>query len=255
VIVEAKDIGKRFADLNLFKNLNFKIEKDSKIALMGANGSGKSVLLKIILEEIKNDTGEMLKSSQLKIGYFSQKIENLNPNNSILEELKLKNPEKDQEIIRTFLGSMLFEGEDVFKKIKNLSIGERVRAAFAVLLLGKFQLLLFDEPLNHLDIESRKIIEKALKNYNGAFVFVSHNRYFIEEIAQEIWQLKEGNLEVFPGSYKQYQKFKKGEYKSGEDLDQEIIQMKKAELYARLEEAVAEEKEKIIRELEALKNK
>jgi len=255
IIVEAKDLTKSFVDLNLFENINFKIEKDSKIALMGANGSGKSVLLKIILDKIKRDSGELLKSSQLKIGYFSQKIENLNPNNSILEELKLKNPDKDQEIIRTFLGSMLFEGEDVFKKIKDLSIGERVRAAFAVLLLGKFNLLLLDEPLNHLDIESREIIEKALKNYNGAYLVVSHNRYFIREIAQEIWQLKGGNLEVFPGSYDQYQKFKKGEYKSGEDLDQEIMQMKKAELYARLEEAALEEKEEIIIELENLDSK
>ncbi len=252
MIVEAKDLTKSFVDLNLFANINFKIEKDSKIALMGPNGSGKSVLLKIILEKIKIDSGELLKSSQLEIGYFSQKIENLNPDNSILEEMKTKNPDKDQEIIRTFLGSMLFEGEDVFKKIKDLSIGERVRAAFAALLLGEFNLLLLDEPLNHLDIESREIIEKALKNYSGAFLVVSHNRYFIKEIAQEICQLKEGNLEIFPGDYNQYQKFKKGEYKSGEDLEQEIIRMKKAELYSRLKDAAAEEKEKIINEIKAL---
>ena len=147
---------------------------------------------------------------------------------------------------------MLFEGKDVFKEIKNLSIGERVRVAFAVLLLGEFNLLLLDEPLNHLDIEAREIIEKALKNYQGAFVVVSHNIYFIEEIAQEIWSLKKGDLEIFPGNYNQYQKFKKGEYKNGQDLTQEIIQMKKAELYARLESAAAEEKDKIINELETL---
>lgn len=255
IIVEAKAIKKTFADLCLFKNLNFKIEKDSKIALMGANGSGKSVLLKIILGEIKRDSGEQIKSSQLKIGYFSQKLENLNPANSILEELKLKNPDKDEEKIRTFLGSMLFEERDVFKKIKDISIGERVRAAFAVLLLGKFNLLLLDEPLNHLDIESKEIIEKALKNYNGSFVVVSHNRYFIKEIAQEIWKLEAGNLEIFPGSYKQYQKLLKGEYKNGEDLDQEILQMKKAELYAKLEEAAESEREEIINELDVLADK
>ncbi|RCW52572.1 ribosomal protection-like ABC-F family protein [Halanaerobium sp. ST460_2HS_T2] len=252
IIVKAKQITKTFSGLNLFQNLNFKIEKDSKIALMGANGSGKSVLLKIILKEMRFDSGEILRSSQLKIGYFSQKIKNLNQNNSILEELKIKNPDKDEEIIRTFLGSMLFEGKDVFKEIKNLSIGERVRVAFAVLLLGEFNLLLLDEPLNHLDIEAREIIEKALKNYQGAFVVVSHNIYFIEEIAQEIWSLKKGDLEIFPGNYNQYQKFKKGEYKNGQDLTQEIIQMKKAELYARLESAAAEEKDKIINELETL---
>lgn len=255
IIVEAKDLTKSFFNLNLFENINFKIKKDSKIALMGPNGSGKSVILKIILGEIEFNSGKLLKSSQLEIGYFSQKIDNLNPKNTILGELKLKNPDKDQEIIRTFLGSMLFEGDDVFKQIKDLSIGERVRVAFAVLLLGKFNLLLLDEPLNHLDIESREIIEKALKNYNGAFVVVSHNRYFIEKIAQEIWKFKGGNLEIFPGSYKQYRKFKKDEYKSGEDLEQEIIQLKKAELYARLEAASAAEKEEVIKELEVLNDK
>ncbi len=254
IIVEAKEITKSFFDINLFKNLNFKIEKDSKIALMGKNGSGKSVLLKIILGELKNDSGKLIKSSQLKIGYFSQKIENLNPDNSLLEELKLKNPDKEQEIIRTFLGSMLFEGEDVFKKIKDLSIGERVRAAFTVLLLGKFNLLLLDEPLNHLDIESREIIEKALKSYNGAFVVVSHNLHFIKEVASEIWQFKDKDLEVFKGDYKEYQKYKNGEYKVGQELDKEITQMKKAELYAKLEEAEEEEKKKIISDLEILNN-
>jgi len=252
VIVEAKEITKSFNDLDLFKKLSFKIEKDSKIALMGPNGSGKSVLLKIILGEEKYNSGELIKSLQLKIGYFSQKIENLNADNSILEELKLKNPDKDQEIIRTFLGSMLFEGEDVFKRIKELSIGERVRVAFAELLLGKFNLLLLDEPLNHLDIESREIIEKALKNYNGAFVVVSHNRYFIKKIAEEIWSFEDRQFQIFKGDYSEYQKLKKGEYKKGKELKQEIIQMKKAELYSRLAEAAAEEKEEIISELEAL---
>ncbi len=95
--------------------------------------------------------------------------------------LNLKNPDKDEEIIRTFLGSMLFEGKEVFKQIKDLSTGEKVRAAFSNLLLGKFNLLLLDEPLNHLDINSRQIIEEALNNYNGAFLAVSHNRYFIKK--------------------------------------------------------------------------
>lgn len=255
IIVEAKDLSKSFADNNLFEDINFKINKDSKIALMGKNGSGKSVLLKIILDEIEASSGKILRSSQLKIGYFSQKIDNLNPENTILEELKLKNPDQDQEIIRTFLGSMLFEGRDVFKRIKDLSLGERVRVVFAVLLLGKFNLLLLDEPLNHLDLESREIIEKALKNYNGALLVVSHNRYFIKELASEIWNFKNNDLEVFKGDYDQYQKFKNGEYKVDQELDKEIIQMKKAELYAKLEAAAVEEKEKIIAELELLTNK
>ena len=252
IIVEAKDLSKSFPNLNLFTDINFRIYKDSKIALLGANGTGKSILLKIILGEINKSSGLIRKSSQLNIGYFSQKLENLDPNKSLLDELKSKNPDKDEEIIRTFLGSMLFEGKEVFKQIKDLSTGEKVRAAFSNLLLGKFNLLLLDEPLNHLDINSRQIIEEALNNYNGAFLAVSHNRYFIKKVASEIWHLDQGGLEIFNGSYDEYEKYKNGNDNSQENLDEIVIKMKRAELLSKLEDAAPQEKEELIRKLNNL---
>ncbi|MBF8435458.1 ABC-F family ATP-binding cassette domain-containing protein [Halanaerobiaceae bacterium Z-7014] len=232
--------------------MNFRIYKDSKIALLGANGTGKSILLKIILGEINKNSGLIKRSGQLKIGYFSQKLENLDPNKSLLDELKSKNPDKDEEIIRTFLGSMLFEGKEVFKQIKDLSTGEKVRAAFSNLLLGKFNLLLLDEPLNHLDINSRQIIEEALNNYNGAFLAVSHNRYFIKKVASEIWHLDQGGLEIFKGSYDEYEKYRGGNVNNQKNLDEIVIKMKRAELLSKLEDAGPQEKEELIIKLNNL---
>lgn len=170
----------------------------------------------------------------------------------MLDELKSKNPDKDEEIIRTFLGSMLFEGKEVFKQIKDLSTGEKVRAAFSNLLLGKFNLLLLDEPLNHLDINSRQIIEEALNNYNGAFLAVSHNRYFIKKVASEIWHLDQGGLEIFKGSYDEYEKYRGGNVNNQKNLDEIVIKMKRAELLSKLEDAGPQEKEELIIKLNNL---
>ncbi len=252
IIVEAKDLGKSFPDLNLFSELNFRIYQDSKIALIGKNGTGKSILLKIILGEINESSGQIIKSSGLNIGYFSQKLENLDPGKTLFEELKDKNPDKEVEVIRTFLGSMLFEGEDVFKQIKDLSTGEKVRIAFALLLLGKYNLLLLDEPLNHLDINSREIIEEALNNYNGAFLAVSHNRYFVKEVAMEIWHLDQDGLEIFKGDYNEYEKYKNVENNKLKEIDKIAVRMRKAELISKLEDATLEKREDIIKELDRL---
>ncbi len=252
IIVEAKDLGKSFPDLNLFSELNFRIYQDSKIALIGKNGTGKSILLKIILGEINESSGQIIKSSGLNIGYFSQKLENLDPGKTLFEELKDKNPDKEVEVIRTFLGSMLFEGEDVFKQIKDLSTGEKVRIAFALLLLGKYNLLLLDEPLNHLDINSREIIEEALNNYNGAFLAVSHNRYFVKEVATEIWHLDQDGLEIFKGDYNEYEKYKNVENNKLKEIDKIAVRMRKAELISKLEDATLEKREDIIKELDRL---
>ena len=252
IIVEAKDLGKSYPDLNLFSELNFRIYQDSKIALIGKNGTGKSILLKIILGEINESSGQIIKSSGLNIGYFSQKLENLDPGKTLFEELKDKNPDKEVEVIRTFLGSMLFEGEDVFKQIKDLSTGEKVRIAFALLLLGKYNLLLLDEPLNHLDINSREIIEEALNNYNGAFLAVSHNRYFVKEVATEIWHLDQDGLEIFKGDYNEYEKYKNVENSKLKEIDKIAVRMRKAELISKLEDATLEKREDIIKELDRL---
>ncbi|MTI59956.1 MAG: ABC-F family ATP-binding cassette domain-containing protein [Firmicutes bacterium] len=188
------------------------------LALMGKNGIGKSLLLKIILGREELTAGEIIRATALDIGYFSQKLVNLHDDYTIIEEIQKKNPDKSDELLRTFLGSMLFKRDDVFKKIKDLSIGERVRVAFTILLLSDANFLLLDEPLNHLDIVSRERIEVALREYPGSFLLVTHDRYFAGETANEIWELSEKGLECFQGNYDDFLKYKKEDYKTGQDI-------------------------------------
>lgn len=185
---------------------------------MGKNGIGKSLLLKIILGREELTAGEIIRATALDIGYFSQKLVNLHDDYTIIEEIQKKNPDKSDELLRTFLGSMLFKRDDVFKKIKDLSIGERVRVAFTILLLSDANFLLLDEPLNHLDIVSRERIEVALREYPGSFLLVTHDRYFAGETANEIWELSEKGLECFQGNYDDFLKYKKEDYKTGQDI-------------------------------------
>ncbi|AZO94493.1 ribosomal protection-like ABC-F family protein [Halocella sp. SP3-1] len=237
IIIQGKGVGKSFQSEPVFKDLNFTISRGSKIALLGKNGIGKTILLKLILGQQNPTTGEIFRTRALEIGYFSQKMANLHGQDTVLKELQEKLPDRSEELIRTFLGSMLFKGEDVFKKIGDLSIGERVRVAFTILLLSKANFLLLDEPLNHLDIVSRERIEAALKEYPGSFLIVTHDRYFARKIANEIWELTNNGLDCFQGNYNDFLKYKQGEFKVGLELEDELIKMKRAELIARLEQA------------------
>lgn len=238
IIIQGKNIAKSFAEQQIFSKLNFQIQATDKIALLGKNGAGKSLLLKIIKGEITPTKGEIFKNSQLEIAYFSQKLANLEQRNSILTEVKRHLPNLTEEKIRTFLGAMLFWGEDVFKKIAVLSIGERVRVAFTILLLTQANFLLLDEPLNHLDIESRQRIETALAEYDGAFLTVTHDRYFAKNQVNKIWQLDQTGLEIFSGNYQQYLDQQEIEASAGSNFETELKRMKRAELVARLEKAV-----------------
>ncbi len=253
IIIQGTGVSKRFKTETIFKDLNFRIKRDSRIALMGKNGIGKSLLLKIILGEEELSDGEIFCAGALDIGYFSQKLTNLHDDYTVIEEIQKKNPDKSTELIRTFLGSMLFRGEDVYKEIGDLSIGERVRVVFAILLLSDANFLLLDEPLNHLDIISRERIEAALKEYPGSFLVVTHDRYFAGETVNEIWELSDKGLEIFQGNYDDFLKHKQGEFKTGQDLKDELVKMRRVELLARLEETSDEaEIEKIMSELDRL---
>ncbi|MFW6308522.1 MAG: ATP-binding cassette domain-containing protein, partial [bacterium] len=186
----------------------------------------------------------------LEIGYFSQKLAQLNPENTVLQELKYFREELPEETIRTFLGAMLFPGEEVFKNIGDLSTGEKVRVSFTKLLLSKSNLLVLDEPLNHLDITSREKIEEALVNYPATILFVSHDRYFIKKTASHIWELTGNGLNCFQGKYDEYKKYKKRDRKSKQNKvkDDLVLQMRRAELTSRLEQVKNEEEKKKIEE-------
>lgn len=253
IIIQGKGVSKNFQSDIVIQDLDFSILRKSKIALLGKNGVGKSVLLKLILGQIKPTQGEIITSESLDIGYFSQKLNNLHQEYTVFQEVQKKAPEISEELIRTFLGSMLFRGKDVFKKIGDLSIGEKVRVAFTILLLSKANFLLLDEPLNHLDIVSRERIEEALKNYSGSFLIVTHDRYFSRETANEIWELSDKGLDCFKGSYDDFLKYKQGDFKAGQELEDELLKMKRVELIVRLEQARDEEEiEKINTELDQL---
>ncbi|MFW5976530.1 MAG: ribosomal protection-like ABC-F family protein [Bacillota bacterium] len=237
ILIRGKNVSKSFSDKTLFSNIDFTVEKGTKIGLIGKNGVGKTILLKLILGKETLSKGDIFRASSLNTGYFSQKLVELNPDNNILEELKSFREELEKETIRTFLGVMLFSGKEVFKKISDLSIGERVRVCFTKLLLSNSNLLVLDEPLNHLDISSRENIEKALGNYPGTVIFVTHDQVFLKNVATNIWELVDNNLICFQGNYEEYREYKnkkRNESRKENSKSNLVIQMKKAELIAKL---------------------
>ncbi len=194
LVLRVENISKSFSVKNVLQDVNFELRGREHVLLAGKNGSGKTTLLKIIIGKLSSDNGRVRIGENVRFGYFSQEYENLNPDKSVLEEflgteesvMATKNP-------RSILGSFLFSGQDVFKKVSDLSFGEQVRLIFAKLVSQENHFLILDEPTNHLDIQSREVIESALLNYKGAILVVSHDRYFVDKISiNRILTLQEG---------------------------------------------------------------
>lgn len=246
ILVRGVKVSKSY-DRVLFNNIDFEIRRNKRIAILGDNGVGKSTLLKGIINKVELQ-GNINISSSAKIGYFSQELENLDNETTILEEIKRIN--NDESYIRTLLGCMLFRRDDVYKTIKNLSLGEKVRVIFLKLVLGENNLLILDEPTNFLDTETREIIEDALLDFNGSIVFVSHDRYFINKMAQEIWELKNNDLIKYLGGYDYYCEKKKNSKNNNIDDKEKILklEMKLSELSFKLMSCGAEEKDNLEKE-------
>lgn len=192
-VVVAEDLSMQFDSKKLFSNLELLIRRGDRIALIGANGSGKTTLLKILLGEIQPSRGRFKIGSRVKIGYFSQHHEDLNDENSMLDEI-VDNFGTTEEVARNYLGSFNFRGDEVFKKIGDLSGGEKARIALLKLFLTGANFLILDEPTNHLDIPAKEVIEEALKNFLGTILLVSHDRYFIRAVTDQIWRLESGAI-------------------------------------------------------------
>ncbi|MGC4232728.1 MAG: ABC-F family ATP-binding cassette domain-containing protein [Niabella sp.] len=204
VLVELTDVSKAFGDNIILENTGAEIERGDKIALIGANGKGKSTLLRIIAgtELIK---GERKWGHNVEESFYAQhQLESLNLNNTIIEEMKECGSQMTELELRSLLGCFLFSGDDADKKIKVLSGGEKARVALAKTIISKANFLMLDEPTNHLDMHSCDLLIDALKKYEGSLVLVSHDRYFISKTANKIWEIADHKIKEFKGTYDEW---------------------------------------------------
>lgn len=204
-VLSVKGISKSFGERNLFTDIGFEIKKGEHVAIIGANGSGKTTILKILNDLLPSDSACDIKfGSNVTIGYFDQQSTVIDDNKTLFDEISDTYPNMTQTEIRNTLGAFLFSDDDVFKKISVLSGGEKCRVVLAKIMLSKANFLILDEPTNHLDMTSKAILEDALNNYEGTCLYVSHDRYFMNKTADRILSLNNGKLINYLGNYDYY---------------------------------------------------
>lgn len=203
------DLKKSFDGKAIFENISFEVKRGDRIAIVGPNGVGKTTLFKIILDQIPSDAGTIKLGSNVIVGYYDQEHSTLNPNYTIIEEIQNAFPALTNGAIRNVLAAFLFIGEDVFKPISLLSGGERGRVALSKIMLSKANFLILDEPTNHLDITSKEALENALTHYEGTILYVSHDRYFINQTATKIIDMSAVSMTTYLGDYDYYVEKKK----------------------------------------------
>ncbi|EQK45489.1 heme ABC exporter, ATP-binding protein CcmA [[Clostridium] bifermentans ATCC 638] len=208
-VLQVENLSMGYGERILFKDINFNIYRGEKVALIGANGIGKSTLFKIIMNEIVPLTGTTKLGANVHVDYFHQEQKTLNLDNTIIDEIWNDHPNLNQTTLRNMLGSFLFEDEEVFKKISTLSGGERARVAILKLILSNSNFLLLDEPTNHLDIDSKEVLEEALLNYTGTLFTISHDRYFLNTVVDKILVLDSEGITEYLGNYDYYMDKKK----------------------------------------------
>lgn len=251
-VVTLENLVKSYPNIDILDNTDGLIEKGDKIALIGANGKGKSTLLRIVAEADHEYQGTCTKGHNVSQTFFAQhQLEALHLENSIIQELTTFAPQQTETELRSILGCFLFTGDDVFKKIKVLSGGEKSRVALAKALTADANFLVLDEPTNHLDMASVNILVQALQQYEGTFIVVSHDRYFLDQVANKIWFIEDKEIKEYPGSYQEYEEWsakrpakgqekpvkkekesatKKAEIKPQTDQNKQLLQKKTREL-------------------------
>ena len=203
-VLTVEHLSKSYPGNPLFSDLNFTVQRGEKVAIIGDNGTGKTTILKILNGLETADGGKFATGSKVHIGYYDQEHQLLHMDKTLMEEISDVYPDMTGTEIRNVLASFLFTGDDVYKRVRDLSGGERGRLALARLMLSKSNFLILDEPTNHLDITSKEILEEALRNYTGTLLYVSHDRYFINQTATRILELKNRTLINYIGNYDYY---------------------------------------------------
>ncbi|MBL8915527.1 MAG: ABC-F family ATP-binding cassette domain-containing protein [Archangium sp.] len=204
-VVKFHDVRKAFGDNVVYDGLEAQALRGQRIAVVGLNGAGKTTLLKLLAGELEPDRGEITLGHNVVLGYYAQHhADTLNRDNTILDEMRELVPDKPQSFVRSVLGSFLFSGDDVEKRIGVLSGGERARVALAKLLLKPANLLVMDEPTNHLDLDSSEALIEALEGYTGTLMFVSHNRSFLDTLATHLWDVRDRKVVPYPGNLAEY---------------------------------------------------
>ena len=204
IIFELENVGKKYGEKQIFDGVNFYVNRGEKIAFVGQNGQGKTTLARVMVDGLEH-SGEIKLGHNVEVGYFAQnQAEVLNEKWTVLEEAEYASTEETRKQVRDVLGAFLFGGEAVEKKVSVLSGGERNRLALAKLLLKPFNVLVMDEPTNHLDIQSKEILKQALKNFDGTLILVSHDREFLDGLANKVFEFRDGKVKEFLGGINEY---------------------------------------------------
>ena len=225
-VLMCEGVSKTFGEKKIFENVNMHIRKGEKVFIVGSNGCDKTTLFRIIMGTVPADRGEIDFGAKVETEYFDQMQENLNMEKTAMDEIWDEYPKMTQTQVRTSLGAFLFKGDEVFKPINQMSGGERARVSLLKLMLGGGNFLLLDEPTNHLDTTSREALEESLKSYEGTMLIISHDRYFINKLADRILELKPEGMTEYLGNYDYY--MEKRLEKSGQDRGKTQTETKKS---------------------------
>ena len=253
-VVRIDNLSRQYGNNHVLNDITIDIEKGEKLFISGVNGAGKSTLMRIISGKDQNYTGEMAYGAGVQCGYFSQEQDSLLDSHTVFEEAEENAPTSLFPLLRKMLGAFLFRGDDIYKQVAVLSGGERSRLALLKLLLHQFNLLVLDEPTNHLDMISKAALLDALKAYAGTLVFVSHDRFFIEALANRVLELKNGKWRVFPGDYVYYRRRIEQEQETSSmiPLSSDTKQRVRTKNTRSILRKLAEQEEEIVKQIEEL---
>lgn len=203
-VLIAKDLTIGYPDKTMVSDIDFQVNKNDRVAIIGPNGIGKSTLLKTIMKKLEPKDGSIKYGASLDIGYYDQELQSLDPSKTVLDTIWDRHKTMPEKDVRSILASFLFTAQDIDKTVGQLSGGQKARLTLTVLSLEKDNFLLMDEPTNHLDIEAKEVLEQALNTYDGTLLFVSHDRYFINELANKIISVRNGHAKIYNGNYSYY---------------------------------------------------